>query len=121
MKLFSTVSREIPTPLPMASSTAIPRIALPCRSVRRASAAVSGTCVRLERSALGFSSSIRTAGNSEKEVTKATARPMLIIQPKSLTGLMLLNTSELKPMMVVRAVYRHGQTILLSVIETSPT
>ena len=38
-----------------------------------------------------------------RDVAKATARPALIIQPKSCTGLMLLKTSELNPMMVVTA------------------
>ena len=61
------------------------------------------------------------AGKREKEVRKATASPMLIIQPKSLTGLMLASTSELKPMMVVSAVYRQGHTILSRVVETSAT
>ena len=40
----------------------------------------------------------------EGRVTNVTPSPMLIIQPKSMTGLMPLNTSEPKPMMVVSAV-----------------
>ena len=44
------------------------------------------------------------AGKRVNAVANVTASPMLIIQPKSITGLMPLNTSEPKPMMVVRAV-----------------
>ena len=43
-------------------------------------------------------------GNRVKAVTNVTASPMLIIHPKSMTGLMPLNTSDPKPMMVVSAV-----------------
>jgi hypothetical protein len=121
MKLFSTVSREIPTALRTASNPALTRIAVPYRSVRPASPTVSGTSSRLGSSGLGFFISTKMAGKSRKEVRNATANPMLIIEPKSLTGLMLLNTSEPKPMMVVRAVYRHGHTIFLIVVETSPS
>ncbi len=41
------------------------------------------------------------AGNSRKQVTSATPMPMVIIQPKSITGRMSLITSEEKPTMVV--------------------
>ena len=57
-------------------------------------------------------------GNRVKAVVNVTASPMLIIHPKSMTGLMSLNTSEPKPMMVVSAVYRHGHTILRTVVAT---
>ena len=43
-------------------------------------------------------------GNSRNEVANVTAKPALIIHPKSITGLMPLTTRELKPMMVVSAV-----------------
>ena len=58
------------------------------------------------------------AGNRVNAVTNVTASPMLIIQPKSMTGLMPLNTSEPNPMMVVSAVYRHGQTMRRTVAAT---
>ena len=49
-------------------------------------------------------SSSTMAGNRANAVTNVTASPMLIIHPKSMTGLMPLNTSDPNPMMVVSAV-----------------
>ena len=47
---------------------------------------------------------IINAGKSRNEVMKVTANPALIIQPKSMTGLISLTTREPKPMIVVSAV-----------------
>ena len=44
---------------------------------------------------------------------------IVFIHIAPITGLMSLKIKEPKPMMVVRAVYRQGQTILRSVIDTS--
>ena len=43
-------------------------------------------------------------GNSKNEVANVTAKPALIIHPKSMTGLISLTIREPKPMMVVSAV-----------------
>jgi hypothetical protein len=48
-------------------------------------------------------SNIKTAGNNRNEVEKVTHRPIAIIHPKSMTGLMPLNTNELKAKIVVKA------------------
>ena len=45
-----------------------------------------------------------TAGIIIKAITKARAMPMVIIQPKSITGLILLTTKEVKATIVVRTV-----------------
>ena len=66
-----------------------------------------------------FPITISNVGNSRNEVTNVTAKPALIIHPKSMTGLISLTTRELKPMMVVSAVYRQGFTILCVVVLTS--
>ena len=58
-------------------------------------------------------------GNSRNEVRKVTPSPRVIIQPKSITGLMSLTTREPNPIMVVSAVYRHGQTMRRTVFATS--
>ncbi len=70
-------------------------------------------------SGLAFPINISNVGNSRNEVTNVTVKPALIINPKSMTGLIPLTTRELKPMMVVNAVYRHGFTILCVVVLTS--
>ena len=49
-------------------------------------------------------SSTTTAGKSMNATARATATPMVIIQPKSITGTMPELTSEPKATMVVRAV-----------------
>ena len=50
---------------------------------------------------------------------KATSRPIDIIQPKSMTGLMSHSTKEPKPMMLVSTVYSEGRAISATVRRTS--
>ena len=69
--------------------------------------------------AAGASEQQHDGGKRVNAVTNVTASPMLIIQPKSMTGLIPLNTSEPNPMMVVSAVYRQGHTIRRTVVATS--
>jgi len=118
MKLFSTIRRDIPTALIIASSTASTRIQLPRLSVNRASRAVAATGLSASPSLSSGPINTSSDGNSKNEVRKVTTSPMDIIQPKSITGLMPLNTSEQKPMMVVSAVYKHGQNIFLVASQT---
>ena len=66
-----------------------------------------------------MSREIRITGNSRKDVRKVTPSPRVIIQPKSITGLISLTTSDPNPIMVVSAVYRQGQTMRRTVLDTS--
>ena len=53
-----------------------------------------------------------------KEVRKVTLNPIVIIQPKSITGFMPLNTRDVKAQIVVNAVYKQGHTIFFVVKNT---
>ena len=105
MKLFSTRRRVIPATLTTANITAKTRTLLPWNSVRRAKyAGKRNRSLVTVGFDLVFSIISSNVGNNRNEVANATAKPALIIHPKSMTGLISLTTRELKPMMVVSAV-----------------
>ena len=91
---------------------------MPNFSVIPASAAVNGTSC-LPGDVIFLSSEMRMTGNSRKEVRKVTLSPRVIIQPKSITGFISLTTRDPNPIMVVSAVYRQGQTMRRTVLDTS--
>ena len=53
----------------------------------------------------------RAAGKNVKFRTKAREIPMVMVQPKSITGLIPLKTKDVNAQIVVKAVYKQGQTI----------
>src|SRR3972149_8100547 len=91
----------------------------PCLSVMRANMAVNLNCASSPLVSDVRSNSTSKLGNNRKDVRKVTVNPIVIIQPKSITGLISLTTSEVNAIMVVNAVYKHGQTILLTISATS--
>ena len=63
--------------------------------------------------------SISTAGNQVKAISSANSTPMHIIRPKSSTGTMSLAVNEPNAAMVVSAVYRQGENLLVMVAATT--
>ena len=63
--------------------------------------------------------SMSTAGNKVKAISSANSTPMHIIRPKSSTGTMRLAVNDPKAAMVVSAVYRQGENLLVMVAATS--
>ncbi len=53
--------------------------------------------------------------NKKKVITKDTARPEIIIQPKEITGTKLLCNSEAKPTIFAREVKKLGVTVYFTV------
>ncbi len=102
MKRFSTVRRVMPH-----SAAARPARVTTSRVTRWRSvkpAKVSVTRRVRSRPWRGWPGASRPSrlGNTRKQVTRATPRPRVIIQPKSITGRMSLITRDEKPTMVVR-------------------
>ena len=58
---------------------------------------------------------LNNVGSSVKVIVNDVINPKVIIHPKSIIGLISLNINDKKAIIVVRAVYRIGQNILLVV------
>ena len=54
-------------------------------------------------------------GSNVKVITNDVIKPKVIIQPKSIIGFISLKIKDKKAIIVVKAVYRIGQNILLVV------
>ena len=85
-------------------AVAINKTKLPWRSVKRANMLVIAAELSLAVSALPLPNNIMPAGITTKATTRARLIPIVIIQPKSITGRMLLTTSDIKATIVVSTV-----------------
>ena len=115
MKLFSTLSFEIPSPLIKQRQREIRNIVFPYFSVIWAKLRVMKDLDFAASSCSVFFNSAKIDGNNRKDVKKVIVSPAVIIQPKSITGLILLKTNDVKANIVVKAVYRQGSTIFFTV------
>ena len=94
--------------MPITESTPRPRAirstALPWRSVKLENTAVTEAELSLPPVFLPLPSNIMPAGIIINAITKASEIPMVIIQPKSITGRILLTTKDRKATIVVSTV-----------------
>ncbi len=63
----------------------------------------------------GGSKTLTNAGRNRKVVIKETISPIVIIQPKSITGLISLKTKDKNAHIVVKTAYKIGNKIDLDV------
>ena len=101
---FSTVSVDIPIALNSAAPIYTQRINAPCFSTRFENARVSAPVKSCLRSVSFGLSSISEAGKRRKDIRNAKQMPIAIIQPKSMTGRIPLNSSDPNATIVVNAV-----------------
>ncbi len=119
MKRLSTSNREIPQMAMIVNTRLAATTVLPKRSVKRENSNVSGVS-SLGRWATGFiPQAMMPAGITRNTSTNATSRPAVIIQPKSITGRILLTTRDTNATMVVSTVYRQGMNMEATVSRTS--
>ena len=105
MKLFSTCNFEIPTAPNIPSNSETEITDRPCFAERWESHPVTHVPGdwRVAVTA-GFCNTAAAVGKKRNETRNVTNNPIDIIQPKSITGLMLLNTREPNAKTVVNAV-----------------
>ena len=118
MKLFSTFNFVIPIIVMIVNNPKRNKTLLPWCFAKYARPPVKWDCASLLKESSFFFKSNNIDGNKIKEVRKVTLNPIAIIQPKSITGFMPLNTRDVKAQIVVNAVYKQGHTIFFVVKNT---
>ena len=121
MKLFSTSSLLIPIKLRMITTIVRVKIVLWLfrESCAKKEVIFDSSCFLINIFSLGMK--LIRDGSNVKVITNDVIKPRVIIQPKSIIGFISLKIKDKKAIIVVKAVYKIGQNILLVVKEISST
>ena len=104
MNRFSTCRRLMPAAVSVTIAAVTARMAGPCPSTTRANKPVMGVSVPVWRCGLPVGQTSIMQGTTRKLRNRPRVIPVVIIQPKSMTGWMPDTTSDTKATMVVMPV-----------------